>query len=405
MKTEKQKEHIDSSILLLSPFFYPEKISTGKYNSYLAKAIQEKGADVHIICSHPLYPDWKPKKTNLNLPGINIYRGGGRVFYPRSIILRRLILEIWFTIHILINIVKIRNKITILVAVFPPTFYMLLLKLILPKSVTKICIIHDLLGVMATSNQNLIRRVLSKILKKIECKTFQHCNKLICLSTSMRSTLVKDYGVCKEKIVVHYPFTTIKKGTKNRANLKSTFKEAYSHIVYSGALGEKQIPDKILKLFKNICLSNKLVKCHFFSQGPIFEMLKQENLALKNPNILFHDLVDESDLIELYERSTLHILPQASGTGGGAFPSKLPNLIAANVPIFAICDIDCELSDLLQNYKLSKIVDVNNENDWIKQIEIYLDEVKLARDKPSTTMRSLLDKFCIDNLVESILNA
>ena len=45
-------------ILIVSPFFYPELISTGKANQHLAEAFVAEGHGVTVVCSHPLYPAW-----------------------------------------------------------------------------------------------------------------------------------------------------------------------------------------------------------------------------------------------------------------------------------------------------------------------------------------------------------
>ena len=82
--------------VILSPFFYPEPISTGKYNSYLAQALVERGHQVTVVCSHPVYPSWRPQPSSVSLPGVHIIRGGANVRYPHRSILRRAVLELWF---------------------------------------------------------------------------------------------------------------------------------------------------------------------------------------------------------------------------------------------------------------------------------------------------------------------
>ncbi len=73
---ETQKVKINKRVLFLSPFFYPEMISTGKYNSYLVKVLVNRGYSVDVVASHPLYPDWKPKISKADLQGCTIHRGG-----------------------------------------------------------------------------------------------------------------------------------------------------------------------------------------------------------------------------------------------------------------------------------------------------------------------------------------
>ena len=51
-------------ILIVSPFFYPELISTGKANQHLAEAFVAEGHGVTVVCSHPLYPTWVPMASD-----------------------------------------------------------------------------------------------------------------------------------------------------------------------------------------------------------------------------------------------------------------------------------------------------------------------------------------------------
>ena len=100
------------NILIISPFFSPELISTGKFNTDMALALRDEGHYVTILCSHPLYPKWKTVKSNEQIPGIKILRGGLRVRYPKKTVFRRAILEIWFASFVLKNIFTNQQKTT-----------------------------------------------------------------------------------------------------------------------------------------------------------------------------------------------------------------------------------------------------------------------------------------------------
>ena len=56
-------------ILIVSPFFYPELISTGKANQHLAEAFVAEGHGVTVVCSHPLYPAWIPVQSSAKIQG------------------------------------------------------------------------------------------------------------------------------------------------------------------------------------------------------------------------------------------------------------------------------------------------------------------------------------------------
>src|SRR5665213_3397126 len=85
-------------ILIVSPFFYPELISTGKANQHLAEAFVSESHGVTVVCSHPLYPTWVPQPSSAEIQGVTILRGGAGIRYPKAMPLRRLLLEAWFAL-------------------------------------------------------------------------------------------------------------------------------------------------------------------------------------------------------------------------------------------------------------------------------------------------------------------
>ena len=131
-------------IVLISPFFYPEPISTGKFNTDFALKLQEEGHQVTVLCSHPFYPEWKTRDSSEKLDGITIIRGGQKIKYSKKTSLRRVVLEIWYAFFILKNIKKHQNKIDIIIPVFPPSLAFYCASFFIKKEIKKIGIIHDL---------------------------------------------------------------------------------------------------------------------------------------------------------------------------------------------------------------------------------------------------------------------
>ncbi|MCK4708595.1 MAG: glycosyltransferase [Gammaproteobacteria bacterium] len=393
-------------ILFLSPFFYPEEISRGKYNTCLVKALVESKVHVDVVASYPFYPDWSPEKTELSLSGVEVYRGGLNVKYPRSQILKRLVLELWFLFHVTKYLFFKRKNINKVVVVFPPVLVMWAVNILLPKKVIKIGIVHDLQGVMARTSKSIVRVLISKLITKLEKYAFKNLDKIVCLSQSMSEELKNNYSVDGALIDICYPFVTLNDDRVKSNSLSEEFNSDYLHIVYSGALGEKQRPVELLALFKEISKIRQDVMCHIISSGPIFESLKNDFHDALLGNIKFRGLVHENELDELYSRSTIQIIPQAMGTGNGAFPSKLPNLLASGVPVYAICENGSELSELINKIEFCKSGGLWDIKLLSKEILIFLDEVKnLSHDDLKNAYKDELEKmFGVGKLVEIIAN-
>ena len=392
-------------ILLISPFFFPEEISTGKYNTHLVKALCQKGYSIRIITSYPLYPDWQPKITKEVLADVEIHRGGLEVRYPKSQVLRRIVLELWFTWYTIKHVLRSRNDVDLLIVVFPPVFFMPFVHIFLPKRITRIGIVHDLLGVMATSAKKYSRKLVAMLIRSVESFSLSKCDQLVCLSESMRNVITEEYGMSEKKCSVHYPFVSTVYNASNKHQLSDIFDEDHLHVVYSGALGEKQKPEEVNKFFQLLSQSNKDVKCHIFSRGPLFDELCRNAPLNSNSQVYYHDLVPEEFLTELYQRSTVHVIPQAEGVSAGAFPSKLPNLLAHGVPVFAICDSSSELAAIVDKMDCGRHVNAWDIPILVDEMASFLSDISGVSHSEirRQNSKSLLGMFSVDNLIENLV--
>jgi len=388
--------------VLLSPFIHPEPISTGKYNTYLVKALVDRGFLVDAIAYHPIYPDWKLKRTTLSLNGVKILRGGGILPYPESMLFRRIQLEGGFMFHAFRHIFFKRNKV-IFIPVFPPIIFFFFIRFLIPKTAKKIGIVHDLLSVMTQLSKSLQKGLLIKIVRLFEKSVFSDCDKLIFVSKSMAKRAINEYKLDPNKVSVCYPFMNLEKSDATNA-LEHLFPSDYKHIIYSGAIGEKQNPYQLLKVFQGLTLKREGVLCHIFSRGPLFEELKKSN-PQRFKRIYFHDLVPEENLYELYQRSNIQIIPQKEGTSEGAIPSKLPNIISAGVPIFAISDSGSELSQIVRESGIGYCANTWDIDTIVVDLNNFLESSNLQThyDRQCKVIDFVNQHFRIDGLIQTII--
>jgi colanic acid biosynthesis glycosyl transferase WcaI len=383
-------------ILILSPFFYPEPISTGKFNTDFAKKLQEEGHQVTVLCSHPFYPEWKTKFSSETLEDIKIVRGGEKIKYSKKVSLRRLVLELWYAYFILKNIKKYQKHIDIIIPIFPPSLAFCLASFFIKKEVKKIGIIHDLQIIYSLQKKGIFSNLISFFIKKVEKFCFKSCDKLIFLSDEMKKEAVNIYSIRKEKCEVQYPFTSIN-DISISDNLKNILPKNQHNIVYSGALGEKQNPHELLKVFAFISKNTPNTVCYFFSQGPIFEELKKIN---NNKKIHFYPLVKKEDIQELYSRSSIQIVPQLPNTSNGSLPSKIPNILVSGTKVLVITDKNSELELLFKKYNLQKVI-----TSWDKRvIELSIREL-LDQKIDLNTQKTIAQKlFNINSLIGKVIS-
>jgi len=394
------------AVLFFSPFFFPENISTGRYNTHLARALRQRGNKIVVVCSYPFYPEWEVATNDVDeLAGIQSLRGGKGIRYPRSQIFRRLVLEFWYFLFVRKAIRALDGQIfDVIVDVYPPNLFSLGSLRRRKFKAPIVGIVHDLQGVMSQATPSFLRRIVGKLIRPIERKTLERCDRLIFLSYAMMQFALDNYGLDEDKCDVAYPFHSVsgKRGGKIPPVLLAHKKT----LIYSGALGEKQAPEELLQLMDEFARRHSDYGVIVFSAGPVFDSLKKRYGNLGSP-VEFHSLVPDDELEGLLRSSTIQIIPQKLSLSHGAFPSKLPNLIASRTPIFGITDEGSEIDDILGRYSLGRTTNTWHTGATVRALENFANELVSGVDTPGaeTNDAELNDVFSIERLCEKIWEA
>lgn len=392
-------------VLLLSPFFYPEAISTGKYNTALAEALVEAGAKVQVVASHPLYPFWKPTFSDTKLTQVTIVRGGAWVRYPRAMLLRRAVFEAWYACHVLKTICLKRFDPDIVVGVFPPTLFFCLTSLLFRSRVRRVGIVHDFQSTLAfPQDAGPVRRLLRQAVRALDRKSFQMCDTLVVLSNAMARAAVKDYDVRVDQTIVAYPFVTMMPRKEIGQELAALLPDGVHHVVYSGALGNKQNPFALFDFFRIAAAHLRRVQFHICSAGPIFEELCSRHSGNPTEGLYLRSLVDEANLWELYCRSTIQVIPQAEGSADACLPSKLPNIVASGCLMLAICDSNSELAQIVSQC-CGTSVSMWDRNVLLAALESLLDRAQkqTAAERRRNAAQLVSKYFDINATVKAVL--
>jgi colanic acid biosynthesis glycosyl transferase WcaI len=390
-------------ILIVSPFFYPELISTGKANQHLAEAFVAEGHGVTVICSHPLYPAWVPVRSRAQISGVTIVRGGAGVRYPKAMPLRRLKLEAWFAYFAARSVWRMRKRADVVVSILPPSLFILLLNCILSKQVRRVAVVHDLQGVLAAQEKGFVRRAIIHMIHAVESRAFRSQDLCIFFSGDMARIAQQAYGLDPAKIAVQYPSITLspsRNASSTAHQLDRLFPPSKLHVVYSGALGFKQNSQQLVAFMQAAAERHPEAQFHVLSGGPFFDSLRTEYEQRAEPRVQFHPLVAEEDLAELYARSDIQIIPQAEGTETAALPSKLPNLLAAGVHLLAICSSGSEVERMIQLAGTGSIATRWDEELFLNRLD---EALEIVREESASARRMrvepLLDLFSITNMV------
>lgn len=375
--------------LIISPFFYPEPISTGLYNTDLASKLLSTGNEVHVWCFHPFYPDWKLKKTHQKIKGLKVKRGKPLIPFLQNQFLDRIILEVAFLRFVLIRKLKCKQSFHNIIFISPPTLSMIVLKAF-NKNCNKVVIVHDLQFIHLQSKNYK----LSRLVFFIEKKLMLFADKLIFLSKEMEGFFSNSNQFIKMRTSIQWPFVNINKNPKGGRILNSG-----TNIVYSGALGAKQSPEKLLSLFEYTSNQNSDWNFYFFSSGGYFEALKKSS---KNPKIHFLPLVDKEKVYQLYAESTVQIIPQTPESSKGSLPSKLPNLIYSETKILTITDSQSELEKIIEEYPYGISINSWDNHAFTKALDQL---VRMKATYKSKEIKNMCQQyFSIDSLINKIFS-
>jgi len=393
-------------ILHLSPFFYPEAISTGRFNTILTLALRDRGYEVTVICSHPLYPAWKPTFSDDKLEGIKIIRGGLYMRYSSKQMLRRMLLESWYAMFSLYWVFRLRKKVDIVIAHFPPTFFCLPVTFLLPRHV--VGVVTDLQYLYLASRQGIIASIAKKIVKFFERLVFKRVSKLVFMSRSMKDYVSREFNIPLEQAIVQYPSTTIMKQADCGQALDKIFNKQSVNVVYSGALAEKQNPLLMLKIFEKTCHNVPQSQFYIFSQGHYFEEMQKTLEPQLKERIQFFPFVAEECLAKLYEYSDIQVIPQKLGTSEGSTPSKVPNLMSCYTPIFAITDKNRELEEVLAHYPRSCVVNTEDIAIVAEKLGKFCHKVKkishLATEEREAIDNFLETRFSMETFINHLIS-
>lgn len=337
-------------LLFVSPFFHPEDISTGRYNTYLVRALLAQGAHVDVIASHPFYPEWTVALVDAPRFGdAEVLRGGASVRYPGSQILRRLVLENWFTGFVRKAVRQRAERYDAVIVVLPPVRFVSAIRRVVGPDVKVVGIVHDLQGIMSGARAGFVRQVAQTYARHIEGRALAACDHLVYLSRAMQRAAYDTYDTSRIPSDVFYPFASLPESDDDGTTPEAIFGDDRRRLVYSGALGEKQAPELLMPALDRFARRHPEDGVHVFSAGPLFELWRERLQASQSP-VRFHGLVPEGQLAMLLRESALQVIPQKLGLSHGAFPSKLANLIELGVPVFSVTDADSELAELLGDY-------------------------------------------------------
>ena len=350
-------------ILLLPPYFIPERMASSHLDHDRYTAFSREGWDMFLYTPVPtrgISDDIRLKYKNIRYECLydnkmHVYRFTmlqERKSVPLRVI--RYVLcflkQLWFGLR--------TQDVDVVYLVSTPPIQGLIGAVL--KRIRKIPFVYNLqdvfpdsmVGVGMTNENSLIW----KIGRKIEDFTYRHADKIIVISEDFRRNLLSK-GVANDKIEVVYNWVDpnavypVSKQDNILFEELGLPRDDKFRVVYAGNFGLAQNIDVIIDT-ASMLQQYSDIQFLLFGHGDTYESYKELVAHRGLTNIIFQPLQPVDKVKYVYSIGDIGIVTCKPGVGKGAFPSKTWSILSAGVPVVANYDAGTDLEHLLSQNKL-----------------------------------------------------
>jgi len=371
-------------ILLISHNFSPEPTGIGKYNGEMIDWLAKNGYDCTVVTTYPYYPYWKvqpPYKNRWYKKEVIKYPQNGNlltVFRCPSYVpadptgKKRMIQDFSFWSSMfwkILQLVITRKKYDLIITVAPP-FHLAYLGLMLRKLNGGKLLYHiQDLQIEAAQDLNMLSsKKLFDYIFKIEKDILTKADHVSSISEGM----IGKIRAKVDKDILFFPNwvdTSLFFPLPSRHLLKNKWGYQTNDIVclYSGAIGEKQGLDSILKVAE-ILLDVKNIKFIICGSGPYKDKLIKTANERGLENVQFLPVQEKEVFNEFLNMADLHLILQKAGASDLVMPSKLTTILAVGGVCMVTSSEGTSLYNVVSKYNVGYIVEPENEELLAKAI-------------------------------------
>ena len=365
-------------ILLISYNFYPELTGIGKYNGEMVEWLVLNGYDCTVLTAYPYYPNWKIQNSHRRkrfwystetpeIPGAH-----GRLTVHRCPLyvpqkpsgLGRMLLEVSFLISAFVRLLALTTgrKYDALIAV-APSFQVGLLGLFY-KSLRGAKLIYHIqdLQIEAARDLNIIRsKRLIDFMFTLERYILQHADINSTISDGMLKKVQRKSG----KSIVLFPNWTNTSQLfpiADRGSVKTEFgfKETDKIVLYSGAIGEKQGLESILRAAQ-VHRENRALKFVICGNGPYRQNLEDTARRFGLSNVVFLPLQPLGRFNHFLNVADIHLIVQKGGASDLVMPSKLGGILAVGGLALITAARGTSLHSLIHKHNMGYVIDTDDQ--------------------------------------------
>lgn len=380
------------SILLIGGNYNPELTGIGRYNGEMMDWLSDQGYDCTVVTTYPYYPQWKieqaykkksfwysrEKRGNIQVHRCPHYVPGT----PGG--LKRMMLDLTFTISAFFKILQLsfgrkRDIVMVVAPPFVPGFLGVLYKKL--RGAKLVYHVQDLQIEAARDLQMVRSKKMINLLFAMERFILKRTDQLSSISAGMVKKMQEKTG----RDIVFFPNwsdTSRVFPLEERGRLKTLFglAETDKVILYSGAIGEKQGLDIVLKAAQSLkdFPALKFIIC---GTGPYKENLQAMARELSLDNVLFFSLQPMEKLNQFLNMADVHLVIQKADASDLVMPSKLTNILAVGGLAVVTAVPGTSLFDEINDHRMGILAESENTASFVeavrKSISTDCDQLKV----------------------------
>ena len=383
-------------VLLIGGNFFPELTGIGKYNGEMMDKLASLGYQCSIVTTFPYYPHWQIQPPynrssrwfKKELKPVATLNGKGAIqlircphYVPQKPTgLKRMVSDFTFTFTAFIKILQLlfAKKYDFVLVVAPP-FHLGLLGILYKKirGAKLIYHIQDLQIDAARDFQLIKSQFIVNSLLKVEKFILKNVDVVSSISQGMIKKIESKFAG-KVIFFPNWVDTEMFFPLDDKAQLKREFNFNPSDkvILYSGAIGEKQGLDAILKSAKTLKQESNL-KFVICGSGPYKAQLQQLKEREQLDNVIFLALQPFDKLNAFLNMADLHLVLQKANAADLVMPSKLTAILAVGGVAIITAGPGSSLFDVVSLHHMGILIEADNNEALTGSIEKALQNSNL----------------------------